>query len=434
MDLLNLKAVGNSDTEDAAFLNTLFKDPQIVHSLAKRKHWHIHDVLCLVEIMQAIPTFSENTVSITINQLERQTPQQINLQWLDGVIGHLESCQNIRTIELGPCRAALKRSMAELWPALETFIIWVPFSGVGVIDAFTQLRRMEIKIQKRATSRTSFLLPVESTATLTHLDIGFWPPGPNYVATSLDGFVNLTTLNIKPLTIDICQFLLRFKGHLQTFSTKSSRSSPLSLIEIGQTFRKAQCLQTVQNFTFKFNMETDDGSIYLLEENDLERFNSIIEAITNIPSIQILHLFMPIDGRWYRHFHHLTNLKHLKWVANEEELLNFSTQSLCLPIEARDYSSLRKEHLAIKIFSEAFAGFPRVPKIEFRFWEHYRDEEWYEGPPEEDPIDLGKDWEWGPGYDSDDSGVGFWDGYYTDLDEDYYDYEEEAGWSQEEEE
>lgn len=401
-DLLSLKAIGESDVEDARFLSTLFKDQRVVRSVSKRKHWHIHDVPSLIEIMETILSFSEKTVSITVSELERPTPRLYDPQWLDIVIGHLAPCPNIRAVELGPIcgRTTLTRPIAELWPAIERLIVWLPFWGVGLVDGLTQLSKMEVRTSRRSTIPSSFsLLPVESTSTLTHLDIGFWPPGRNYVATSLDGFVNLITLRINPLSDDICQFLLRYSGHLRTFSTSSFRSSAVSLGEIGRTFSRAQCLQTVKKFTFKFHMETGDGSIYLIDDdNVLARFNPIVEAISKLSSIQILHLGMPLDGRWYRHFHRLTNLKELKWLSNEDEVLYLSRKALGLSGDAIEYRPFEdhRPKKAAAIFSEAFTGLPERPKLFFRFWAHWRREEWYEEPQEDDPIDLMMDHEWGP--------------------------------------
>jgi len=405
-DLLNLKPVCNSDVEDAKFLSTIFEDQHVVHSVSKRKHWHIHGVTSLIEIMETLSSFSENTVSITINELERPKMQPCDPRWLDIVVGHLASCQNIRTVELGPFTSTftLKRRMVELWPAVERLILWMPFCRVGFVDGLTKLRKMEIRTRERArirsrSSSSSYLLPVGSTSTLTHLDIDCWPPGRNYITNSLHGFVNLTTLRINPLTSDICEFLLRYPGHLHTFSTGSHRYSAVTLREIGRTFSGAKCLQTVEHFTFKFNMHTSDSRIYLIEDDNVfARFNPVIEAISTLSSIQILHLGMPLDGRWYRHFHRLINLKELKWLSNNEEVVYLSPEALGLsgePIEYRPFED-RSARKAAVIFSEAFSGLPEPPTIDFRFWCHWRPKEWYEEPQEEDPIDLMRDREWGP--------------------------------------
>lgn len=436
-DLLSLKAIGESDVEDAQFLSTLFKDQRVVRSVSKRKHWHIHDVPSLIEIMETIFSFSEKTVSIAVSELERPKPQQYDPQWLDIIIGHLASCQNIRAVELGPInnKITLKRPIAELWPAIERLIVWLPFRGVGLVDGLTQLSKMEIRTSHRSAIRSSVLLPVESTSTLTHLDIRFWPPGRNYVATSLDDFVNLATLRINPLSDDICQFLLRYSGHLRTFSTSSYRSSAVSLGEIGGTFSRAQCLQTVKKFTFKFDMETGDGNIYLIEDdNVLARFNPVIEAISKLSSIQILHLGMPLDGRWYRHFHRLTNLKELKWLSNEDEVLCLSRKALGIsgdPIESRPFEDRRLKKAAA-IFSEAFTYLPERPKFFFRFWAHWRREEWYEEPQEDDPIDLMRDREWGtPSFYEDEE---YFDDDYLGWEDDVVYLDEWSNWEPDEDE
>ena len=136
--LSSLKPAAQSDVEEAKFLCTLFEDPRIIRSLAKRTHWHIHDVPCLVLLMGTIPSFSENTISATINEIERDEQrraagQQYGLQWLDIVVGHLATCQHIRSIELGPFDRSLclKAKMAEFWLGLESLTVWLPFRGVG---------------------------------------------------------------------------------------------------------------------------------------------------------------------------------------------------------------------------------------------------------------------------------------------------------------
>ena len=358
--------------------------------------------------MESIPSFSENTTSVTINELKRNELrryplQQYGLQWLDIVIGHLATCQHIRSIELGPFDRSLflKAKMAEFWPGLEKLTVWLPFRGVGVVDGFTQLRTMEIRADKWTKSRSSSLLPFESAATLTHLYIGFWPPGRNYFASSLNVFVNLVTLQIGALTDEICNFLLRCTCHLRTFSAGSYRSSLVTLREIAHTF-SAPCLQTVEHFTFKFDMETDSNEVYILEnEDDLARFNPLVEAITKITSIQFLHLKMPLDARWYRHFHRLINLKELSWIVEELECLNLRKELLEV-IEERDYPDDYRHdenYLARKIFLQAFAGNTHPPRIHFNIWFSWgRSERLNDDPPEEDPVDLGHKRAWG-GYD-----------------------------------
>src|SRR5271154_2715851 len=167
--LCSLKPASKSDVEEAKFLSVLFEDPRIPQSLTKRKHWHIHDVPCLVLIMEKIPSFSENTMSVTINELirddhRRSATQQHELQWLDIVIGHLATCQHIRSIELGPVgrQLILKAKIAEFWPALETLTVWLPFRGVGMVDGLTQLRTLKLRADELVQSGSSFLLPIES--------------------------------------------------------------------------------------------------------------------------------------------------------------------------------------------------------------------------------------------------------------------------------
>src|SRR5271154_4380580 len=69
--ICSLKPTANSDVEEAKFLSTLLEDPRIIQALARRKHWLIHGVPSLVLIMEKIPSFTENTTSVTISQLER---------------------------------------------------------------------------------------------------------------------------------------------------------------------------------------------------------------------------------------------------------------------------------------------------------------------------------------------------------------------------
>jgi len=315
----------------------------------------------------------------------------------------------MRSIELGPFDRSLilKLKMAEFWPGLEKLTLWLPFRGVDTVAGFTQLRTMEIRADELAKSRSSSLLPFESAATLTHLHIGLWPLGRKHVANSLNVFVNLVTFQISTLTDDICNFLLRSPCHLHTFSARSYRSSTVTLKRLSRTF-SAPCLQTVEHFTFKFDMETDSNDVYLLDnEDDLARFNPLVEAITKIKSIQFLHLKMPLDARWYRHFHRLINLKELSWTLEELECLNLRKESLGV-VEDRDLYD--RNYLARKIFLQSFAGSAHVPKIHFNIWFSWeRSERLNEDPPEKDPIDLGHNRAWGDYVASED------DEYYTDY-------------------
>jgi len=444
-DLLSLKSVRKSHDEDSKFLNALFEDPHIVQSVSKRKHWHIHDLPSLNEIRKSVSSFSENTVSITLSEIKASTSTPLyDGRWLDTVIGNLASCKNIRMVEVGPIHSGLQlwRRLGDLWPDLERVTVCLPFRGAYLTKGLTKLRKMEFRAGDRTTGPSSCSLPLQTASTLTHLDLGFWPleAGTGHMATRLDRFINLTTFRVNPLDEDICEFLIRYTGHLETFSCRSFRTSAVPLRDIQQTFSRAQCLQSVTHFTFKFDMETGNGDIYLFEnDNILTRFNPVIEAISNISSIQTLHLAMPVDGRWYRHFHRLINLKELKWLANDEARRHLSREELGLPNEPIEYRPFedRSERDATEIFSEAFSEFTQKPKIDFRFWSHWRREEWYEEPPEGEPIDLGNEDEWGP-----DPFYAFDDDYHTHWDhweegEDFWEEEEEEVeifWNEDDEE
>jgi len=143
-----------------------------------------------------------------------------------------------------------------------------------------------------------------------------------------------------------------------------------------------------------------DNEVYLLErEDDLSRFNSLIEAITKITPIQVLRLKMPLDARWYRHFHRLINLKELKWGLEELLCLNLRKELLEV-IEERNFPDhdhrYDENYLAKKIFLQSFAGSAHLPKIDFNIWYDWkRDQDLMDNPPEDHPVDLGHNRAWG---------------------------------------
>ena len=148
--------------------------------------------------------------------------------------------------------------------------------------------------------------------------------------------------------------------------------------------------------------------LYLLKkEKDLARFDPLIHAITKISSIKVLDLFMPLDGRWYRHFHHLVNLKQLNWVVKDEYFLNCSSHALGLPKD--EHHRLQPiEDFATRVFSEVFENFLASPRIRFCFLPKSHYNKFFD---EDNAVDLGDDRAWGPNsyvYE-------FWDDYYSDY-------------------
>ena len=154
-------------------------------------------------------------------------------------------------------------------------------------------------------------MPLDSANTMTCLLIDFFPhPNDPYGATSLDVFVNLTILNIQPLSPDICDSIIRAEFRLTIF-----RAAVTKEVQFGSerivAMVSARSLTTVKKFTFKFDR---DSSYHLVD------FRFFIEALTNnIASLELLDLNMGLDLSWCPLFAQLGKLREFYYKVDMEK-------------------------------------------------------------------------------------------------------------------
>ena len=160
-------------------------------------------------------------------------------------------------------------------------------------------------------TKNMFIMPLNSAMTLTHLQLDFFPnPTDPYGATSLDVFVNLTVLNIDPLSSDICDAIIRADFRLTLFRAVVDEDLPLDSNMI-VTMVSARSLTTVKKFIFKFDK-------YL--SYNLTHFKSFVEAFTtNMVSIELLDLNMGLDLSWCPIFARLVKLREFYYKVDMEK-------------------------------------------------------------------------------------------------------------------
>jgi hypothetical protein len=183
-------------------------------------------------------------------------------------------------------------------------------------------------------------------------------------ATNLDVFVNLTSLDIDPLSHRVCDFIARSSPSLITFKARVNRAPQVSTAKLIDTL-SSNSLSTVE--TMALHLEK-----YHLEDGGLVALQPGIHVITTrMQDLQHLDLNMGLDLRWCPQFAQLSNLKELVWTV---------TYAMDAFRSASDQDPPGDEWLAPddeaeKAFSEAFAGFVETPLVRITL-----DQEGYWGP------------------------------------------------------
>lgn len=266
------------------FLKDLFIDHHLVKCLEWKKHWYFQSIGALRAVIEGVYSFQKNVISIKLGfhfiEQDLISPTSTDL-----AIRYLAPCRHLISLELGRgCSSVDLNEIQKSCIALENLVVRSPLMRSETSKLFSNLPTMHIQSKQDDFSHNaSFLVPLNFTITLTSLTIDFWPHSRSiYDAESLDAFINLICLHIRPLTDDICEFLLRSGLRLVTFSTTTfGESKVMRIIDI----LSASCLREVENFAFKLDTNNVESSVT----------RSIVEAISNLVFIQRLKLEMDFD-------------------------------------------------------------------------------------------------------------------------------------------
>jgi hypothetical protein len=194
------------------------------------------------------------------------------------------------------------------------------------------------------------LLPVQSAESLVSLSFDHWPPvrSPNGEAINihvLDEFLNLTSLEIHPISRVVSDWIHGANLRLVSFRTSILEGILLTSAQIEQTLT-ASCLQSVENFFLRSQRP----------DIDLE---PIVEAITTHLSIRSLSLEMRLDLRWCHQFARLINLKKLTWKAKRHE---FASADIG-PRVSMHFGFTELETKARVAFAASFKEFVQKPGV-----------------------------------------------------------------------
>jgi len=366
------------------FYSNLFTDTRIVRTLHQRSHWRIVKVEMLEALVYTLPTFGQTVLSMEFYVFDQQSPSSSPF---DQAMSLLSMCRSLTSLFLSFNTSSFTSDLdvlSQSLPSLETFQIRGILNLMSGSVALKNLREMRIEGTpiEHATTKAPNLLPVHSALTLQTLSLYTWPLFKGlYSYSALDCFVNLASLDIRPLNLHLCKCLMQYPGRLTTFKTDtdaiSEKTSSEALTTIAQAL-SSPCLQNLKTFRFFLSF----ANLRYIYPDMLE---PIIDTITRITTIENLGLGMSLDLHWHVYFCRMINLKRLSW--RTEEHFNMCPSFASLGIDMKEDVPFRMlyenpEKMAKIVFSKALEKLPVMPKLNF-------DVESYYG---EDEYGFSKDW------------------------------------------
>jgi hypothetical protein len=356
--LLSLIPYTSVENEEC-FLDSLLTDRYLVHMLRLRTHWEFRSLGAILTIVREIPSFFENTTSISLPSFRHR--QREFLESLNFPLMCFAACRGIKSLDLRDGGHATDLNMlSNLYPQLENLSMCSHAFYKGTLAGLSNIKKLRLIGKVYNFRNPPMLLPLDSATTMTTLEI-YRLPSSRYLTdtTPLDAFVNLTSLHIRPLILSFCDFVCRTSAHLITFSTTVNSFSNLSSRRI-ISMLSARSLQSLQEFNFTVQRLMD--------------YESIIVETVKLPFLRRLYFQMGLDLRWCRHFPRIASLDVLRWKLMEEKLIDASFQDLginihSLPAGAEGVDdNIKLDEKAKLVFLSEFAKINKTPRIEIDIW------------------------------------------------------------------
>lgn len=309
--------VDDWETYEAGFLRLLLQDLHLVQCLERRTSWHFKNLQSLLAVIDCVPSFPTATRSIVLfysvcsghcNEMRDWKKHPINKS-----LGHLGICQSLTSLMIyGLECCTLDLSMiGKGCPLLKRLQLIFIESCKGMLHGLSLLDELHTN-SSWAVTPSNGLIPVDSVTSLTHLALifgyeDFWL-NDAFDDGDFDGFVNLKSLYIHPLSNAVCDFLIR-----STIELKELRTTVIK--KYGNVIRK------VITIFSKPSLRNLCSLCFAMEDHREWRplYESVIESITtNLTNIEEMVIGMGMDASWWPMFTKLRYLKRLIWFVPED--------------------------------------------------------------------------------------------------------------------
>jgi len=316
IEIIPLRPSIPPDRHKANILRLLFQEKHLVQCLERRTSWHFNDMPTLRMIIDCVPSFSLNAMSVTLccsllgashwrdvddavlelKPLKLLTRLTINQTCCDLDLGAIGlSCLSLRYLQ--PIHIGLFAGTLNTLSSLNT----LHAHSCIAVPLF------------RGTSLS--LVPASSTASLTHLAFVFgnscldgsntelWLPQGSYGG--LGAFINLKSLYIHPMTNELCDFLARASTKLNELrTTVIKKHGTATLAKIIDLFTNSVGLKNLSSLCLAVEENNDWRSSY----------QRLAKCITmKLCGIEEIVFGMGMDVLWLPMFGNLTYLKRMMW-------------------------------------------------------------------------------------------------------------------------
>lgn len=356
-------------------------DRILMETMGRKSAWSFSFLSLLIAASQHVPSFRQSLVSLYYEPCDPDYvstgPPQLSIN-----IGLelLAFCPNMTTLNISSEKGDIFLDhIVSCCPSLKKLEFYCNDDYTGTLRGLCNLQELiiwNIALDDDISSRQN-LLPVDSAATLTRLELTYihGPPDNVYHSEQMRAFTNLSAYSILPLCDKICDTLMNTQfAHLRTFVASAGVQSNISVHKILEILasRSLSSLQTLHLMIEPFCMEFNASYLDIIR-TIATRLSSTLEE---------LQLTMGINTAWCRHFSSLRKLKKFIWVTADLEYCE-SDDSSALPCETDyefifegDYTDVG-EMVKDKMI-EAFYGFEKLPSIhiiildenEYKDWDH----------------------------------------------------------------
>jgi hypothetical protein len=297
------------------FLRALLGDMNLVNSLGQRKtDWAFDSLEDVKTVLERVPLFTQNARTIYLQIIENQVDldklEYLAPPTLDTAINALVACSHITRLTIALADTIDFGAIAASFPSLECLNCRQFSNFYGSLEPLGHLRTLRISrvAWRNDPPINQPWLPIRSAETLRELSLECGPDDdiPFFNADSLGAFVNLKSLNIRPLTETFCDFIIGAQIQLDFFEISViRRRAPVRRVV---TMLQAECLRNLKEL--KFSNVFDIFDLYPIEQY----WSLVFKAFTSVlSSVEEVQLYVPLHLEWCPYFARMSNLKLLKW-------------------------------------------------------------------------------------------------------------------------
>jgi hypothetical protein len=357
---------------DAGFLRLIFQDRHLVQCLARRTRWHFKNLQTLRVVIDCVPSFSLGATFVGFYYGEyAQAMHAQAIDWqsssINDSVRQLTVCQSLTSLIIHFLQdVTLDLTLiAASCPSLKWLHLLYIENCEGTLAGLHSLEYLYVS-DCVPFPRVGYLVPVDSSMSLTHLALTFaydefWLDD-TFRNGALDGFANLKSLYAHPLSDGMCDFLLRTTIELNELRTTVVKQHGIAnLLKIISMLSKPS-LCHLRSMCLAIEDHVDWRASY----------QSIAESIVrSLTGIEEMVLGMGMDVSWWPMFTNLRNLKRLIWYVPGEDC------RVTYDHEGDIVSDLNIDHLAkearlYEIIESTFDEASQKPSVKVKIYQHGR--------------------------------------------------------------